>query len=80
MVKEDYIRILNSMGFDIEYNQWDVKNKGWIRFRHNQSPQDKEFALIIYNDLEPEANFIDVSKILIKTGKYLKMQQVMSLD
>lgn len=77
--KKLIIEIMQSLGFTVEYDQWDDKHKQWIRFRHeNDSEQLQDFAMIWYKKSTMRANLQKAAGILMSIAKYLKIQEINS--
>lgn len=73
MIKENAISMAVAMGFKLDFDQWDVEDKGWIRFvLSNDYLDEKNFRLIWYKKDSLEQNL----NILFKAGQKAKTQQI----
>lgn len=53
--KKKIIELIRVFGLTIDYDQWDVKDKGWMRLRWERDRESRN--IILYKDhLEVEAN------------------------
>lgn len=81
MEKEQIINIVSSMGFSLDYDQWVVPHKEWMRFTlTNQSLDEKKLRLIWWKDLTIEDNLKLASQILFKAGQKYKIQQLSKME
>jgi len=77
MKKENAISIAAAMGFKLDYDQWDIEDKNWIRFvLSNDDLDEKNFRLIWYKDDSIEQNLKRAANILFKAGQKAKIQQI----
>lgn len=68
-------KVLEHMGFIKETS----KDGQWSRFRHINAPDGKTFALIVYDDSSEEEILQLASDMLIKVGKYQKIEEFQNL-
>lgn len=69
-------QILEAMDFVFETENPDGK---WMRFRHKLSDRnERDFALVIYDDYTPEQVLKVASNMLRKIGQAQKMKQITS--
>lgn len=76
MKKEEVIEIVESMGFRLDYDQWDIKDKGWVRFVLNDDLDEKDLRWIWYEEDSLSENFSRGAKILFTAGQKAKIQQM----
>lgn len=76
MEKEKAISIAEAMGFNMDYDQWDVDSKGWIRFTLPDHLDEKNFRLIWYKDDSVDSNVKRGAQIIFKAGQKAKIQQI----
>jgi hypothetical protein len=57
------------MGFHLDYDQYDVKGKGWIRFTLTEDLYEKDLRWIWYKDDAICQNLSRGAKILFKAGQ-----------
>jgi hypothetical protein len=77
MNKEAAIAAAQAMGFRLDYDQWDVAGKGWIRFVLNREELDeKEMRLIWYQADPLESNLRVAANILFRAGQKAKALQI----
>lgn len=79
LTKQNIIRICCSLGFTLDYDQWDVDNKNWIRFVLNDKYDEKDLRLIWFKENRLENNLKQASTILFKAGQKAKVQQLSQL-
>jgi hypothetical protein len=78
MNKQEIIDILKKLGYTIEYDQWDIDDKEWIRFRHELDIEhEKHFALIFYKN-HHEQSWKEAARILRHIGQWQKVRQLQS--
>lgn len=75
MTKEEIIHILEGMGFKLDYDQWDVKSKKWIRFILKEELDEPDLRLIWYKEVNDYSNFSEAASILFKAGQKAKILQ-----
>ena len=76
LYKVDIVTIAEAMGFFLDYDQFDVDNKNWMRFKlQNDSLDEKDFTWIWYKELEVDVNIKRGANILFKSGQKAKQQQ-----
>jgi len=78
--KNDIIEIAEAMGFKIDYDQWSVKDKKWIRFKLNDNLDEPKLRLIWYKDSLLVENLCMASDILFKAGQKHKISQINKLE
>lgn len=76
MTKEEIIQIVESMGFRLDYDQWDLEGKGWMRFVLKEELDEKDLRLIWWKDAPDYGNFSRAAGILFKAGQKAKMKQL----
>lgn len=75
--KQKLIEILEGLGFSVEYDQFHIKNKGWIRCRHKDDINHlSTLTLIVYSTESLKEILADASRILIKIGQWKKIHQL----
>ena len=76
MNKEEIISIVESMGFYLDYDQWDKDNKSWLRFKLRDDLDEKDLRLIWSKNENLEWNFRRAAQIIFIAGQKEKMQQL----
>lgn len=86
--KKKILELLNVFGLSVEYDQWDVKGKGWMRIVHLKYPEVGN--IILHKDhLEFNANMENETlkstfqDFLIKIGRFQikkELNELISLD
>lgn len=76
MTKEEIIHIVTGMGFHLDYDQWDVEGKGWMRFVLKEELDEKDLRLIWWKNVDMIGNLSRVATILFKAGQKAKIQQL----
>ncbi len=77
MTKENVISIAIAMSFKLNYDQWEIEDKEWIRFvLSNDDLDEKNFRLIWYKNDSIEENLERAANILFKSGKKAKIKQI----
>ncbi len=72
MKKEEVIEMLDSMGFRLDYDQWDVTSKEWMRFHlRKEGMNTPDLALIWFKD--SNSNFRRVAIVLFMAGQKANM-------
>ena len=80
MTKEDIIKILNSMGFELDYDQWGIEGKEWMRFELKRKElREKDLTLIWWKNDPLIKNFHWVADTLFKAGQKSKICQISTL-
>ncbi len=58
------------MGFFLDYDQWEIKDKRWIRFKlENRDIEESNLRWIWYRNDSLSTNFSTGAKILFKAGQ-----------
>lgn len=71
--KTDIVFIVESLGFKLDYDQWEVENKEWMRFHlKDENLQEKDFTLIWWKDVSINVNLMRAGNILFKAGQKQK--------
>lgn len=80
--KAEIIKIVSEMGFHLNYDQFDVLGKNWMRFELNTKGLDEQnLRWIWYKDDSLAENFSHGAKILFKAGqKALKLRSEEFID
>ena len=76
MIKEEIIEIVTAMGFHLDYDQWDVEDKEWLRFQLRDELDEPDLRLIWWKDVGDAGNFARAATILFKAGQKAKIQQL----
>lgn len=76
MTKEEIINNVSAMGFHLNYDQWDIEDKGWMRFQLKEELDEPNLRLIWWSSVSDIANFARAAEILFKAGQKAKMQQL----
>lgn len=76
MTKDKIIGIATSMRFKLDYDQWDVDDKGWIRFVLSEDLDEKDLRWIWWKDSTLESNLSRGAAILFKAGQKAKIAQL----
>lgn len=76
IAKGKIIDIATSMGFILDYDQFDVDGKEWIRFVLNDELDEKDLRWIWWKDNSLEINLSRGAKILFKAGQKAKINQL----
>jgi hypothetical protein len=77
MEKEDVIIICMSMGFSVDYDQWEKDGKHWIRFElKNKELDEKAFRWIWYDADALGTNLARGARILFAAGQKAKILQL----
>lgn len=77
MTKEEVIEIANAMSFNLNYDQWDIDGKGWMRFHlKNDDLDEKDMRLIWYKEDRIETNLRRAAVILFTAGQKAKVAQL----
>jgi len=76
MTREEIINVVSAMGFRLDYDQWDIEDKGWMRFQLKKELDEPTLRLIWWRSLSDTANFARAAEILFKAGQKAKMQQL----
>ena len=80
MEKNNIIKIIQYMGFTLDYDQWDVAGKEWMRFElKDKSLDEKALRLIWWKDEPDYYNFKNAANILFKAGQKKKIQSINTL-
>ncbi len=74
--KETVITIAVAMGFHLDYDQWDVDGKEWMRFELDKTLDEPNLRLIWYKGDGIEFNLRRASTILFKAGQKAKIKQL----
>jgi hypothetical protein len=75
MDKEQVITIAQSMGFVLDYDQWDVEGKEWLRFQFKG--YDTTNMCLIWWKSEPLETVLKQSaNILYRAGQEMKIKQI----
>ena len=76
--KEDIINIAQSMGFELNYDQFEIPHKEWLRFVYNNARNldEPDLRWIWYKDMSMFENLKKGSNILFKLGQKAKIQQL----
>ncbi len=80
IAKGKIIDIATSMGFILDYDQFDVDGKEWIRFVLNDELDEKDLRWIWWKDNSLETNLSRGAKILFKAGQKAKIAQLNKFD
>jgi hypothetical protein len=76
MDKEQVITIAQSMGFVLDYDQWDVEGKEWLRF-HFKGYNTKDMCLIWWRYGEPiDTHLREAANIIYRAGQQFKVKQL----
>jgi len=65
LTKDDIIRLCSSMNIQLDYDQWDVEDKGWMRFRYGASDE----VFIYYKDYVDTVGFSVIGEYLRQIGR-----------
>lgn len=77
MTKEDVIENAIALGFVLDYDQWDVDGKEWMRFKlEEESLQEKDLTLIWWKDASLASNLHHAGMILFKSGRKSKVMEI----
>ncbi len=83
MEKDLVIAILSAMGFELDYDQWDVDGKEWARFGlKNKELRHPDLCVIWRKNDMADRNFSMVSDKLFKAGqkdKVLHLRRLMEI-
>lgn len=79
MKKEEVIEVMVALGFYLDYDQWDVAGKEWMRFEHEINKDDKEYRVIIFSNYTQTDILKIASKYLLKLGNYQKTKALKEL-
>lgn len=70
MEKKEIIEIASALGFDMDYDQFDVERKSWIRFTLKDEQLDEpDLRFIWYRNFSLVDNLKMASSILFKAGQ-----------
>jgi hypothetical protein len=75
MNKEQIINIAQSMGFVLDYDQWDVEGKEWLRF-HFKGYNTKDICLIWGKGDPLESVLKQAANIIYRAGQQFKVKQL----
>jgi hypothetical protein len=75
MDKEQVITIAHSMGFVLDYDQWDVEGKAWLRF-HFKGYDTTNMCLIWWKNEPMESVLKQAANILYRAGQEIKIKQI----
>jgi hypothetical protein len=75
MNKEQVITIAQSMGFVLDYDQWDVEGKEWLRF-HFKGYNTKDMYLIWCKSESLDSNLREAANIIYRAGQQFKVKQL----
>ena len=75
MNKEQIITIAQSMGFVLDYDQWDVEGKEWLRFDF-KGYDTKDMCLIWWKSESLESNLREAANIIYRAGQRMKIKQI----
>ena len=68
------------MGYELDYDQWDVEGKEWARFElKNKELKHPDLCVIWYKHDPTDRNFARVSDKLFKAGQKAKVLQLKEL-
>ena len=76
MTQDQIIKIVTSMGFHLDFDQFNEPMKEWMRFMLKDELDEPDLRWIWYKSDSLEENFKRGSKILFKAGQKAKMQQM----
>lgn len=74
--KDAVVNIAVAMGFHLDYDQWDVDGKEWMRFELSPELDEQNLRLIWYKGDGIEFNLRRASTILFKAGQKAKIKQL----
>lgn len=74
LTRNQIIEIAETLGFRLDYDQWNVKDKEWMRFELPPHLDEEYLRLIWYKDGDIRA-FEEVKRILFQAGQKAKIKQ-----
>ena len=75
MDKDQVITIVQSMGFVLDYDKWDVEGKEWLRFDF-KGYDTKDMCLIWWKSESIESNLREAANIIYRAGQKFKVKQL----
>ena len=79
MTKEEVVTIAEAMGFHLNYDQWDIEKKYWLRFELKDELDEKDLRWIWFRHDCLSENLQIGAQILFKAGQKAKLQQINQL-
>ena len=76
MKKEEVIKIVESMGFHLDYDLWDKDGHHWLRFELKEELDEQDLRWIWYKELSLAENLERGAQIIFKAGQKAKLQQL----
>lgn len=78
MIKNELLNIIQMFGFVIDFDQYDVKDKYWIRviLKGDSRFDNPEDCVILYADESKEIICAKLRTALINVGKKIKTEEI----
>lgn len=72
--QNEILALIETFGLKVDYDQWNVDSKLWIRVVHPELK--KHGALVLYREDGPSTNLDELRQFLIDTGARLKAKSI----
>lgn len=82
MGKDEIYEMVKLFGLTIDYDQWEVEGKEWVRVKSNDWPDDfgtRNDCIILYKEDGRETNLDELRFSLISLGQKLRSKEFKKL-